>query len=118
MVSINQIEKGVASFLDAELMPNLPQNGIQKVMAGTAMSLMIKRTGNMVKEFSNNSFIKMLGIMDQEGNVDIDTLKNELKNNISDSGVVVDIPMIGTMTFRKSDVDNLYNHIIGGGVSL
>lgn len=118
MVSVNQIEQGIASFLDTEFMPNLPQNGIQKVMAGTAISLIIKRSGNIVREFTNNSFVKMLGIMDEEGNMDIDILRSELKANMPETGVVMDLPMIGTLTFHKGDVDTLYNHIIRGGNSL
>lgn len=115
MVSVKQIENGVASFLDMELMPNLPQNGIQKVMAGTAISLIIKRSGNIVREFTNNSFIKMLGIMDEEGNMDIDILRSELKANMPELGVTMDLPLIGTLTFHKQDVDTLYNHIVNKG---
>lgn len=114
MVTIEQIERGVASYLDEELMPNLPQNGIQKVMAGTAISLVIRKSGNIVKELTNQPFVKMLGIMDEEGSVDIDVLKDELKHNITDEGIVVDFPLIGTMTFHRSDVDSLYKHITGG----
>lgn len=118
MVSVNQMEQGIASFLDTEFMPNLPQNGIQKVMAGTAISLIIKRSGNIVKEFVNNPFVKMLGIMDDEGNMDIDILRTELKANMPESGVVMDIPMIGTLTVHAQDVDTLYNHIVRGGSGL
>lgn len=114
MVTIGQIEKGVASYLDAELMPNFPNDGIQKVLAGTVIGLAIRKSGSIIQSFSDNQYVKMLGIMDDEGNVDLDLLKDEFKKNISENGFVLDIPMFGTMTFHKADVDKLYKHIMGG----
>lgn len=116
MVTVEQIQKGVASYLDAELMPNLHQEGLQKVLAGTAIGLAIKRSGSMIHGFTESPFIKMLGIVDEEGNIDIDVLKDELKENITEKGFNVDIPMLGTMTFHKEDVDKLHKHIKGGTV--
>lgn len=115
MVSIDQIEKGIASYLDTELMPNLPQNGIQKLIAGTAISLAIKNLGPTIMGYQDNQFVKMLHIMDNEGNVDIDTLKTELKKNMPEEGISVEVPVLGAMRFRKGDIDILYNHITGGG---
>lgn len=114
MVSIEQIEAGVASYLDEELMPNFPDNGIQKVIAGTVIGLAIRKSGSLVLALRDNPYVKMLEIMDEEGNVDLETLKDEFKRNVSESGFTLDIPMFGTMTFHKSDIDRLYKHITGG----
>ena len=55
--------------------------------------------------------VKMLGIMDSEGNVDIDVLAEELKKNMPKGGVRVDVPIIGALTFKDNDVDKLYEYI-------
>lgn len=112
MVSISNIEKGVANYLDNELMGQLPQNGFQRVVAGTAISLAIRKSGSIVAGLKDNSFVKMLEIMDDNGNIDIDVLKDEVKKNIPDSGVKADFPMIGVITFHKNDVDRLYDYIM------
>lgn len=111
MVSIEKIEKGVAAYLDSELMPKLPANGVQKVLAGTAISLLIKRSGTIVESYKDNQVVQMLGIMDADGNVDVDVLAEELKKNIPTDGVKVDVPVIGALTFRKDDVDKLHKLI-------
>jgi hypothetical protein len=112
MVSIASIEKGVATYLDTELMDKLPQSGFQRVIAGTAISLAIKKSGNLVEGLKDNPFVKMLEIMDDKGNVDIETLKDEVKTQFPADGIKADLPMIGVVIFHKSDVDKLYNCII------
>lgn len=112
MVSIDKIEKGVANYLDAELMPQLQSNGIEKVIIGTAASLLIRKSGDIITGYKDNKLVKMLGIMDDNGNVDVETLAEELKKNISKDGFTVDIPIIGTLTFHKEDVDKLCDYIM------
>jgi hypothetical protein len=112
MVSIDSIEKGVATYLDTELMNKLPQSGFQRVIAGTAISLAIKKSGNIVEGLKDDPFVKMLEIMDADGNVDIETLKDEVKAQFPADGIKADIPMIGVVTFHKADIDKLYNCIV------
>lgn len=111
MVTMKQIEQGVAAYLDTELMPQLPSTGLEKVLAGTAISLFIRRSGTILESYKDNKTIQMLGVMDGEGNVDVDLLATELKKNIPDEGVKVDIPMIGAMKFHKEDVTKLHEYI-------
>ena len=112
MVSIEKIEQGFANYLDGELMPQLQKNGVEKVIIGTVASLMIRKTSVIVESYRDNKFVKMLGIMDEGGNIDVDTLVEELKKNISKEGVKLDIPILGTLTFHKDDVDKLYDYIM------
>lgn len=111
MVSIDKIEQGVAAYLDAEVMPQLPSSGFEKVLAGTAMSLIIRRSGAILDGYKNHKAVQMLGLMDAEGNVDVEILAEELKKNIPKDGMKVDVPLIGGMTFHKEDVDKLYEYI-------
>lgn len=112
MVSVDKIERGVADYLDEELMPQFQGNGLEKVIIGTAASLLIRKSGTIVESYKDNKLVRMLGIMDENGNVDVDILAEELKKNISKDGVKVDVPVIGTLTFHKDDVDKLHNYII------
>lgn len=115
MVSIDKIERGVANYLDGELMPQLQSNGFEKVLVGTAASLAIHKIGAIVVSYKDNKLVKMLDVMDDNGNVDVDVLAAELKKNIPKEGVKVDIPVVGTMTFHEDDVDKLYEYIMGQG---
>lgn len=111
MVSIDKIEQGIAAYLDGELMPQLPNSGFEKVLAGTAISLFIRRSGKIIERYKDNKAVQMLGIMDADGNVDVDVLAEELKKNFPKDGMKLDIPIIGAMTFHKEDVDKLHEYI-------
>lgn len=111
MVTIEKIEHGVAAYLDSELMPKFPSTGWEKVLAGTAIGLAIRKSSNIIESYKDNKMVQMLGIMDAEGNVDVDVLAEELKKNISKDGVKVDVPFIGALTFHKEDVDKLHEYI-------
>lgn len=112
MVSVDKIEQGVANYLDAELMPQLKGNGIEKVIVGTTASLLIRKTGTIIEGYKDNKLVKMLGIIDDNGAVDVDTLVEEIKKNIPKEGVKVEVPILGTLTFHKDDVDKLYDYIM------
>lgn len=112
MVSVNKIEQGLANYIDAELMPQVGRNGLEKVLIGTTVSLFIRRSGSIIESYKDNKMVRMLGIMDEDGNVDVDTLVEELKKNISKDGVKVELPVIGTLTFHKEDIDKLYDYVM------
>lgn len=54
----------------------------------------------------------MLKVFDDNGNIDIDILRDVIKDNIGNNGFVITVPILGELKFRKSDVDNLYNDIM------
>jgi hypothetical protein len=114
MVTIDQIQNGVASYLDTELMPKLSDNKLQKVLTGTMIGIAISKSGDIIRSYKDNAVVKMLGIIDENCNVDIDVLKNELLKQMGNDGVPVDLPMVGTMTFNKSDIEKIYKYIVGG----
>lgn len=111
MVTIRQMENGIARFLDTELLSKM-QGTWQKVVAGTATGILIKRSENILSSLKNNEIVKMMGIISEDGMIDIDILREELKKNVPDSGVQIDLPMIGRITIKKEDVDKLYACIV------
>ena len=112
MISINKIETGIARYLDAELMPKLPSDGLKSVIAGTAISIVVKRLGTMLDGLRGNSALKALGVIAENGDIDVDLLYEELRKHIPRTGLSIDIPFVGTLRFTEGDVDNLYNYII------
>lgn len=111
MVSIDRVERGIARFLDVELAPNLPKEGAGRVFAGAAMAIIIKRVGGLIRGYADSGIVRGLGVIDAEGNVDVDLLREVIKGNMSESGLAVSIPLAGTITLHRSDVDTLYRYI-------
>lgn len=111
MVPVSSIEKGVAAYLDAELMPQLNKSSWERVIVGTAVSLAISKVGTIVAGYKDHKMVRMLGVMDDAGNVDVSTIAEEAKKNIGKEGFNVDVPILGTLTFHADDVDKLCKFI-------
>lgn len=116
MVNTNQIKRGLANFVDAEIVSKIPGGTLKRTLLGTAMGLYI---GNIDKILSNgmkSPLISALGVIDDAGNVDIDTLTDALKKNISDVGIHFDLDImglhLGDMTLHRQDIDVLRTHIL------
>ena len=110
MVSVECIGKGVAKFADREILKNV--DGWKKVVVGAAIALAINRSQDIAASYRENSVVKILKIFDDTGNVDIDILREVVKNSISNNGLVITVPILGELKFHKSDIDNLYNDIM------
>ena len=113
MASMKTIEKGLARFVDYEIMSNVPNGSWQKLVAGTAVALGIKNLGTTLMGYKDNPLIKMLGLWDEHGEIDIDSVAEALKSNIGESGMRIEIPLIGYVTFHTDDVDTLKRYIRG-----
>lgn len=112
MVSVSRVEKGIATYLDREMMPKLDTDGLQGFGVGVITSLMVKRAGHIISGYKDNGIAQALGIFDKNGHVDVDVLREVLKENISDSGRKMTFPIVGSFTFYKNDVDMLYSCIM------
>jgi hypothetical protein len=116
MVNTNQIKRGLANFVDAEIINKIPGGTIKKTLLGAAAGLYISNMDKTISNITKNPFIAALGVVNEAGEVDIDTLTDALKKNISDVGVHVDLDIagihLGDMTLHRSDIDVLRTHIL------
>lgn len=105
-----QVIRGLIQYADNEVMSKLPMSG--KWIAGTAISLATNKTANIINALRDNTIVNMLGLIDEENNIDVDALINAMKSAADKYGkLTVNIPMMGSMTFSSSDIDRLRTYI-------
>jgi hypothetical protein len=110
-MNLERVLNGIARYLDREIYAGM--NNWQEAIARIAVSRMLnnKSLENMI----NNPYMRTFAIIDAEGNVDVDGLYRDLRTYISNKGKIeIELPIFGKFTFTESDVDSLYNCIIGG----
>lgn len=112
MVTIEQIETGLAIYLDSELKSQFPESSIQKAAIGGIIALAIKKLGRKIRDLQNDSTIKFLGIFDSEGNVDIDEAYECLKSNWPADGATYKNDLIGNITLTVEDLDKIRECIV------
>lgn len=111
MVSIESVERGLARYIDRELMPSVKTDGIKGFAIGTAAALLVKRGGGILREYAKNPLLQQMGLVSPDGSIDLDALREAAASNIPASGLIVDLPMGITMRFQAGDVDSLYKYI-------
>ena len=106
MVSIEQVQNGIANYIDAEIVAKM--TGWQKWAVGTAAGVVLQRAPKLYEQARSHPLIQAMGVIDGEGMIDADTLHKELKVQAQSGPISVDIPKAGTVKFSEADVDKLF----------
>ena len=112
-VSFETVFNGIVKFLDRQAYTNFTD--WQKLLARLAMSRVIGSRDGIKEMLMNNTFVKTMSIMDDDGMVDIEHILDEIKTHLSEMGKMeVEIPLFGKFKFVPGDVDKLRGIILGG----
>lgn len=110
MVKSSAISQGLVNFVDGEILPKM--TGWQKWIVGSMAGIASKKANSFLDSVVQNPLVKALGIVDEEGMIDIDLLYEELSKQAQKSHAILSIPMIGDIKLNADDVESLYRHIM------
>lgn len=103
---------GMSRYINNEIYEGM--NDLQEFAARVIVGRIINNQENVKEMLINNGFIRTFGIIDDEGMVDVYSLANDIKREISrQEKISFNVPMFGKMTFKPCDVDALYYSITG-----
>ena len=80
MVTIDQAMRGVAKYADDEIIPHLPMG--KGIGAGIALALIMDGGKAQLLKLRENPAVQMMGIMDADGNIDLDRLYNAARTRV------------------------------------
>lgn len=111
MVTIQQVQQGLAKFVDMEVLPRL--SGVEKVVVGGGAALLAKKLPETLVALNDNKIVAALGLYDRErGEIDIDELYSAMKPYLGTETIPVKLPMLGiTLKFSEREIDTLYRYI-------
>ena len=112
MVSMAQVQNGVAKYIDAEIVGKLTD--WRKWVIGAGAALMIQDLPATLSRYKENEIVKMLGVIDSDNNVDIDKLYKQFQAQAQKGAITFTAPVLGAVTLNASDVDKLYHFVVNG----
>lgn len=112
MITYSKFISGLTEYIDVEILGKLV--GYSKWIFGTLAGVALSKATNIFNVLKENEMIKMLGIIDKDNNIDVDTLYTELKKQAHKGAITFDVPMLGSLTLTEMDVDKLYNYMKKG----
>lgn len=107
-VTIDQAMRGAVRFADNEIIPHLP--GGKGIGAGIALALIMDGGRSRMLSLREHPAVKLMQIMDEQGNIDLDRLYNAARPKFENK-LSVSVPFIGELKFDQNDVDKLYKYI-------
>lgn len=111
MYTSEQVLNGIVKYIDNEVLSKLDTKG--KIFLGTGITIAMKNSSEVLNRIQNNEIVKSLGIVDENGQFDIELVAENLKENASKYGKMqFNVPIIGTLTFTPDDVDKIKDYII------
>lgn len=110
--TFEKVIDGVIDYIGEELLKGM--NDVQEFAARILISRVLNNQEHIKDALVSNGFIRTFGIIDSEGNVDIEGLAHDIKREIArKEKITLSIPMFGKITFHPEDVDVLYKKIAG-----
>ncbi|MBR5880688.1 MAG: hypothetical protein IKZ16_03275, partial [Clostridia bacterium] len=86
------------------------------IAIGKVINYSPKKIHYLLDQYSKSPIMGLLGVMDTDGNVNIDALAEALKKNMGDSGEHVEVNAfgvhLGDITLHRADVDTLRSYIL------
>lgn len=111
MANLAQVQAGLNQYIAQEFLSKM--TGWQKWVFGASAAMLNGNITNIFNQLKNSNIVKMMGVIDENDNIDIDKLYVAFKEQARQSSVTFNVPVIGATTFNESDVDKLYSFIKG-----
>ena len=109
MVHKSNIIPGLSKFIDTTVLSHYPPTSLKRIAASGAIAIYLNQNSNLVDILLQNPMIKALNLVDDQGMIDIETLRDVYRNEINKVGFMrIHLPMLGDVDFTADDIDSLY----------
>jgi hypothetical protein len=103
-----QLYSAINEFIDREIMPlSADMDLMKQFMFGLKIGVVKRKVGSVVKSYIGKSSLKALDIVDENGLIDVEPIYQSAMDMMSKMQMLE----VGGITFRQSDLQNLYGII-------
>ena len=105
-VNIGQVQRGLADYIDSEIISKI--SDWRRWIIGAGSSIYLTKAAEIFNMLKSQPMIRQLGIIDDNDMIDIDLLYAEIKKQAARGPITFEIPMIGATTTNENDIDKIY----------
>ena len=109
MYHYKQVIEGLVKFVDEELVKKM--TGLNRWLIGTGAGIVGNKAEKVFHSLKDIGLLHTLELIDDD-NVNIHCIYTELLKQAAHGPIHIEIPMLGTITLSKSDVEKMYRYII------
>jgi hypothetical protein len=105
-----QVVTGIAKYINSEFVEQV--EGLKKWAVIGAASLAVDKVDAVGAAIQKSQIARSFGVIGEDGSINIDALKSCLDAAADSTGPVVQqIPLLGPVTFKKEDIQKVYDYI-------
>jgi hypothetical protein len=105
-LSESNLYSALNEFLEREIMPlGSRLSFTEQFMFGVKMGIVKRKMQNVLQAYLQSNGIKVLGLVDENGKIDVDTIYSSVSETMRQMGQVD----IAGITFRENDLQKLYS---------
>ena len=113
MVHKSSVIPGISRFIDENVLAHYPATSMKRILMAGAVSLYLKQNEGIVDTLTSNPLFSGLGVVHENGMLNIDPVRDVLKTEINKAGFMrLAVPIVGDVDFTTDDVDALYKFIV------
>lgn len=111
MITVEQAQRGLVKFVDAEILPGLSLS--ERVIVGGGAGVIASKLPGILERYADHRMVSALELYDRERReLDLDVVYNAVKPYIGPDPIPVKIPMTGlTVKLTQREIDALYKCI-------
>lgn len=109
MIHYKQAIEGIARYIDSEIVPKM--DGLQKWIFGTGAGIAMRKADEIFHQFKDHQLLKALDLVKDE-DINIELIYEELIKQANQSAVKIEIPLLGTLSLNKDDIEKMYRIIM------
>ena len=110
MVTMDQIKRGAARYVDEEFTAKL--SGWQRWAVGAGAAMALENLEVSMSGLLENHAVRAMGVLDEAGNVNLDRVYEAFKKQAQKGPVTFQAPLLGAVTINEQDVDKIYTCIL------
>lgn len=113
MVHKTDIIPGLSKFIDITVLSHYAPTSMKRIVAAGALALYLQQNSGIVDMVISNPLFSGLGVATEDGLVNIELIRDVLKNEIKKVGFMrIRFPILGDVDFNADDIDTLYSTIV------
>lgn len=109
MYHYHSVINGLTKYVDHELTPKM--TGLNKWLFGTGAGIVASKGEHVFHALKDIPLMHTLELIEDE-NINVSCIYKELLIQAEKGPIYIEIPMIGTLTLDKTDVEKMYRYII------
>lgn len=110
MVTIDKVQRGLARYIEEQILP--PMKGADRWIVTGAATMGLAKLPELIQQAQNNGAVRALGLVGADGTIDIERILESIRPAAHATPASIKVPFTGgVITLKAEDLDVIKRYI-------